>query len=97
MPACTSLKYRARSPARCDGDGLCDRETRATPRTARAMTANTHRGVRLVAQPERRGSALGGSVCAGEVMPRSPFRHGAYGTEFIRLTPLASSALVTAP
>ncbi len=106
MPAFTSPKYPARSLARCDWDGLCDSETSTTPTATTARTAKTHSGVRLVAQPPCRSGTNGGSVCVGEVMPWSPFRRSRYQgpftvaaneAEFIRLRPLASSALVTAP
>src|ERR1019366_5614203 len=74
MPVFTSVKYPVRSLARCDGDGLCDRETTNPPISAAAIAAKTQSGVRLGGHPECRSGTNGGSVCVGVVMrAKSPF------------------------
>src|SRR5215469_13696571 len=66
MPAFTSVKYPDRSPARSAVDGLCDSDTTTTPPMSTMMAANTHSGVRRVAQPVCRSGTNGGSVFVGE-------------------------------
>src|SRR6516225_2207694 len=66
IPAFTSEKYPARSPARCDWDGLCASDTSTQPATSTMMTPKTHSGVRRVAQPVCRSGTKGGSVFVGE-------------------------------